>query len=69
MDWVIGLDLPEAGQLVQSRITGAFEGVRAGHPELPVEVVRAHRRARDAGQEQEAGRWTFCNGTRRTNIF
>src|ERR1700745_967231 len=37
VDWVIGLDLPEAGQLVQSRITGAFEGVRAGHPELPVE--------------------------------
>src|SRR5439155_20599452 len=38
VDWVIGLDLPEAGQLVQSRITGAFEGVRAGHPDLPVEV-------------------------------
>jgi ribose transport system substrate-binding protein len=38
VDWVIGLDLPEAGQLVQSRITGAFEGVRSGHPELPVEV-------------------------------
>lgn len=38
IDWVLGLDLPEAGQLVQSRITGAFEGVRSGHPELPVEV-------------------------------
>ncbi|HSY69372.1 MAG TPA: helix-turn-helix domain-containing protein, partial [Edaphobacter sp.] len=38
VDWVIGLDLPEAGQLVQSRITGAFEGVRAGHPDLPVEA-------------------------------
>jgi ribose transport system substrate-binding protein len=38
VDWVIGLDLAEAGQLVQSRITGAFEGVRSGHPELPVEV-------------------------------
>src|SRR6202041_518926 len=38
VDWVIGLDLPEAGQLVQSRITGAFEGVRAGHPGLPVEA-------------------------------
>jgi ribose transport system substrate-binding protein len=37
IDWVIGLDLPEAGQLVQSRITGAFEGVRSGHPELPAE--------------------------------
>lgn len=28
VDWMLGLDLPEAGQLVQSRITGAFEGVR-----------------------------------------
>jgi ribose transport system substrate-binding protein len=37
VDWVIGLDIPEAGQLVQSRITGAFEGVRTGFPELPVE--------------------------------
>lgn len=38
VDWVIGLDLAEAGQLVQSRITGAFEAVRKGRPELPVEV-------------------------------
>ena len=38
MDWVIGLDLAEAGQLVQSRITGAFEGVRTGIPDLPVET-------------------------------
>ncbi|WP_255551109.1 substrate-binding domain-containing protein [Granulicella sp. dw_53] len=37
VEWVIGLDLAEAGQLVQSRITGAFEGVREGFPELPVE--------------------------------
>jgi ribose transport system substrate-binding protein len=37
VDWVTGLDLPEAGLLVQSRMTGAFEGVRAGIPELPVE--------------------------------
>ena len=37
VDWVIGLDLAEAGQLVQSRITGAFEGVRSGIPDLPVE--------------------------------
>jgi ribose transport system substrate-binding protein len=36
-DWMLGLDLPEAGQLVQSRITGAFEGVRAALPEMPVE--------------------------------
>lgn len=38
VDWVIGLDLPEAGPLVQSRITGAFEGVRKGLPELPPEL-------------------------------
>ena len=36
-DWVIGLDLVEAGQLVQSRITGAFEAVRNALPETPVE--------------------------------
>jgi ribose transport system substrate-binding protein len=38
VEWVIGLDLAEAGQLVQSRITGAFEGVRSGIPDLPVEL-------------------------------
>lgn len=38
VDWVIGLDLSEAGSLVQSRITGAFEGVRSGRPDLPVET-------------------------------
>ena len=37
VDWVLGLDLAEAGQLVQSRITGVFEGVRANLPDLPVE--------------------------------
>ena len=37
VEWVLGLDLPEAGLLVQSRITGAFEGVRSGVPDLPVE--------------------------------
>ncbi len=37
VDWVLGLDLPEAGQLVQSRITGAFEGVRQSFPNLPDE--------------------------------
>jgi len=37
LSWVLGLDLPEAGQMVQSRITGAFEGIRAKLPETPVE--------------------------------
>ena len=38
VDWVIGLDLVEAGQLVQSRITGAFERLRSAIPDLPVET-------------------------------
>jgi ribose transport system substrate-binding protein len=37
VNWTVGLDLPEAGLLVQSRITGAFEGVRSGVPDIPVE--------------------------------
>jgi ribose transport system substrate-binding protein len=37
VDWMVGLDLEEAGPLVQSRITGSFEGVKARLPNLPVE--------------------------------
>ena len=37
LDWVLGLDLEEAGPLVQSRITGAFEGIRSRLPKIPVE--------------------------------
>lgn len=37
VDWVIGLDLEEAGQMVQSRITGSFQGVKARLANLPVE--------------------------------
>jgi ribose transport system substrate-binding protein len=37
MDWMVGLDIEEAGQLVQSRITGAIQGVKARLPNLPVE--------------------------------
>lgn len=37
-DWVLGLDLPEAGPLVQSRVSGAFEAVRAAMPDIPVEA-------------------------------
>jgi len=37
VDWVLGLDIEEAGPLVQSRITGAFQGIRGKLPELPVE--------------------------------
>lgn len=38
VDWVIGLDLPEAGPLVQSRTTGAFEEIKRTYTELPVEL-------------------------------
>lgn len=40
IDAVLGLDLPEAGQLVQSRVTGAFEGIRSANPDLPPETFR-----------------------------
>jgi ribose transport system substrate-binding protein len=33
--WALGLDLEEAGPLVHSRITGAFEGIRSRLPNLP----------------------------------
>jgi ribose transport system substrate-binding protein len=57
VDWVLGLDLAEAGQLVQSRITGVFEGIRESFPELPVECfvrmdgrgMREHSRKLVAG--------------------
>ncbi|HEX4038927.1 MAG TPA: substrate-binding domain-containing protein [Acidobacteriaceae bacterium] len=38
VDWVLGLDLEDAGPLVQSRITGAFQGIKARLPEIPVEA-------------------------------
>lgn len=37
MDWMIGLDLAAGGGMVQSRTTGAFEGVRVRLPHYPVE--------------------------------
>jgi ribose transport system substrate-binding protein len=37
IDWMLGLDLDEAGPLVQSRITGAIEGVKAHLPDIPIE--------------------------------
>lgn len=38
LDWVVGLDIEEAGSMVLSRITGAFEGVKSRLPNLPVEL-------------------------------
>jgi len=38
VDWVVGLDVAEAGSFVQSRINGAFVGVRSLLPEIPSEA-------------------------------
>ena len=35
VDWVLGLDVAEAGTFVQSRISGAFEGIRSLLPSIP----------------------------------
>lgn len=37
VEWILGLDLAEAGATVQSRVTGAFEGIKSLLPNLPVE--------------------------------
>ncbi|HEX4022371.1 MAG TPA: substrate-binding domain-containing protein [Acidobacteriaceae bacterium] len=39
VDWVLGLDIVDAGPLVQSRTTGMFEGIRTRMPDLPVESL------------------------------
>jgi ribose transport system substrate-binding protein len=37
VDWVLGLDLEEAGTLVQSRITGSLDGVQTRLPGIPLD--------------------------------
>jgi len=37
VDWIVGLDIAEAGPLVLSRITGSFEGIKHRLPKIPVE--------------------------------
>jgi ribose transport system substrate-binding protein len=37
VDWVLGVGLSEAGSVVQSRITGAFDGIRERLPDLPAD--------------------------------
>jgi ribose transport system substrate-binding protein len=37
VDWVVGAGFSEAGSFVQSRITGAFEGIRDRLKELPLD--------------------------------
>jgi ribose transport system substrate-binding protein len=33
-DWIVGLDIADAGSFVQSRITGVFQGVRSRLPQI-----------------------------------
>jgi ribose transport system substrate-binding protein len=43
--WALGLDLDEAGPLVQSRVTGTFEAIRSRLPGIPAEfLVRMNAR-------------------------
>jgi ribose transport system substrate-binding protein len=45
VEWVLGLDIEEAGSMVQGRITGAFEGVRAILRGIPADrFVRTNAR-------------------------
>jgi len=37
VDWVVGVGFPEAGSYVQSRISGAFDGIRERFPEIPAD--------------------------------
>jgi ribose transport system substrate-binding protein len=37
--WALGLDIDEAGPLVQSRVTGAFEAIRSRLPAIPSEFL------------------------------
>jgi hypothetical protein len=37
--WVLGLDIEEAGPVVHSRMTGAFEGIRFKLPNIPDESL------------------------------
>jgi len=37
--WALGLDIDEAGPLVQSRVTGAFEAIRSRLPGIPSEFL------------------------------
>ena len=53
VDWVLGLDLPEAGSLVQGRVSGAFEAVRVALPHLPVE---AYVRMNGRGMRERSGK-------------
>ncbi len=40
VDWVLGVGFSEAGSFVQSRITGAFEGIRERLRDIPIDRFR-----------------------------
>lgn len=51
--WVLGLDIQDAGSLVQGRMTGAFEGIREALPQIPAErFVRLNGRGLHDGSYQ-----------------
>lgn len=56
VNWILGLDLPEAGPLVQGRVSGAFEAIRTALPDVPTEAfVRMDGRGmRDRSQKLTA---------------
>ncbi len=37
VDWVLGVGFPEAGSFIQSRITGAFDGIRGRLADIPAD--------------------------------
>lgn len=54
--WMLGLDLPAAGTLVQGRVSGAFEAVRAAIPDLPAaNYIRMDGRGQFEGSKKVVG--------------
>ncbi len=64
VDWVLGVGFPEAGSFVQSRIVGAFEGVRERLHEIPADrfVELDGRGMREPSRISVAG---FLSGRRK----
>jgi ribose transport system substrate-binding protein len=63
VDWVLGIDLSEAGSFVQSRITGAFEGVREKIPYLAADrFIRLEGRGMREPSRAAIARFLTNNG-------
>ena len=56
INWVVGLDIEEAGPVVQSRITGAFQGVRSVLPDL---LIECFVRMNGSGMEEKSYKLVF----------